>query len=74
MDDDNWEQKLKYTTRSFGHEMGFQFPKYLLLMGESHSWGNLMLNSGVGLKMSRFLLLKVGPEKECRLSLQVGLK
>lgn len=66
--------EVELYNQEFGHEMGFQFPKHLLLMGESHSWDNLMLSSRVGLKMSRFLLLKVGPEKEFRLSLQVGLK
>lgn len=66
--------EVELYNQGFRHEMGFQFPKHLMLMGESHSWANLMLSSGVGLKMSRFLLLKVGPEKECRLSVQVGLK
>lgn len=43
--------------------MRFQLPEHLLLMGETQPRG-WTLSSGGGLELGRFLLLRVGPEKE----------
>lgn len=39
VDDDFPEPKVELYNQGYEHEMRFQFPEHLLLMGESHSQG-----------------------------------